>query len=119
MARSRPHHHAAGTARQPLQDQPQPGMPGLRSGPGTGQGAGALQAIRVLDATQMLAGPLVATRVGGEAMSRSAAKVAIVTGTCSGIGATSAMRLADEGASVVLAGINEDAEQSVAAGSSS
>lgn len=48
-------------------------------------------------------------------MSRFAGKVAVVTGAGSGIGAASAMRLASEGASVVLADINEDAAQSVAA----
>lgn len=47
-------------------------------------------------------------------MSRFAGKVAIVTGAASGIGAASAMRLASEGASVVLADINHDAARLVA-----
>lgn len=62
MARSNPHHHTARTPRQPLQKQRQPGIPGPGPGPGTGQEVGALRDIRVLDATQMLAGPLAGDR---------------------------------------------------------
>lgn len=48
-------------------------------------------------------------------MRRFDGKVAIVTGAGSGIGAASALRLASEGAAVVLADINEEAARSVVA----
>lgn len=47
-------------------------------------------------------------------MGRLASKVAIITGAGSGIGRASALRFAEEGASVVVADLNSDAAQAVA-----
>ncbi|OUS24603.1 hypothetical protein A9Q99_23825 [Gammaproteobacteria bacterium 45_16_T64] len=48
-------------------------------------------------------------------MSRFEGKVAIVTGSASGMGKATALRLASEGAKVVLADINEEGNQATAA----
>ncbi|WP_336968230.1 SDR family NAD(P)-dependent oxidoreductase [Sphingobium aromaticiconvertens] len=48
-------------------------------------------------------------------MRRVAGKVCIVTGAASGLGAADARRLAEEGASVVLTDVAEDAARAVAA----
>lgn len=64
MTRSNSEHEVAPSGRTPLQGERSPGMPGLQPEGETGQGSGALRGIRVLDATQMLAGPLAAMRLG-------------------------------------------------------
>ena len=64
MTRSSSQHEGAPSGRSPLQGERPPGVPGPRPGDETGRGPGALRGIRVLDATQMLAGPMAAMRLG-------------------------------------------------------